>query len=108
MLVYLNGQMYYSTEAVWATAVFLLAALPVGVWVLRLEQCLLSEEWLAVIDWVLAATLVNGLLTPFLQWKCIFTVNFYTMSSIYTAITSALLFPPAVPPFYFTPGVSLL
>ena len=67
MLLYLNGRMYYSSQAVWAAAVFLSAALPVGVWILRLEVCLLSEEWLAVMDWVLAATLVNGALTPFLQ-----------------------------------------
>ena len=94
MLVYLNGRMYYSTEAVWATAVFLLAALPVGVWVLRLEQCLLSEEWLGVIDWVLAATLVNGLLTPFLQWNLTpggGRWDLYALRSASALLTSAAL-----------------
>ena len=69
MLMYLNQCMYYSTEAVWATAAFILAALPVGVYILRLEVCLLGESWLAALDWVMAAILVNGVLAPFLQWN---------------------------------------
>ena len=69
MLVYVFGRMYYSAEAVWATSAFVAASLPVGVWLLRLEQCLLDEQWLAVLDWALAAMLLNGVLWPFLQFN---------------------------------------
>jgi hypothetical protein len=93
MLMYLNQCMYYSTEAVWATAAFILAALPVGVYILRLEVCLLGESWLAALDWVMAAILVNGMLTPFLQWNLTpgGRPDLYALRSASALLTSAAL-----------------
>ena len=93
MLMYLNQCMYYSTEAVWATAAFILAALPVGVYILRLEVCLLGESWLAALDWVMAAILVNGVLAPFLQWNLTpgGRSDLYALRSASALLTSASL-----------------
>lgn len=93
MLMYLNQCMYYSTEAVWATAAFILAALPVGVYILRLEVCLLGESWLAALDWVLAAILVNGPLQLFLQWNLTpgGRADLYALRSASALLTSASL-----------------
>ena len=93
MLVYWDGRMYYSSTTVWCTSALLTALLPAGVWLLRAEQCVLEEKWLAALDWVLAAFMVNGLLTPMLQWNLTPSgrADLYVLRSVSAVLSSAAL-----------------
>lgn len=93
MLVYWNGRMYYSTSTVWCTSALLMALLPAGVWLLRAEQCVLEEKWLVALDWVLAAFMVNGILTPVLQWNLTPSgrADLYVLRSVSAVLMSAAL-----------------
>lgn len=93
MLVYLNGRMYYSSTTVWCTSALLTALMPAGVWLLRAEQCVLEEKWLVALDWVLAAFMVNGLLTPMLQWNLRPSgrADLYVLRSVSAVLSSAAL-----------------